>query len=66
MQATAREKDYIKALETFYDHPKRPFEKRAAAYSQAMERVTQRNPEDHEAAAFYSRNCSRRNRTIPA
>ena len=54
MQATAREKDYIKALEAFYQHPKRSYEKRAAAYSNAMEKVMQRNPEDHEAAAFYA------------
>jgi len=54
MQATAREKDYIKALEAFYQHPKRPYEKRAAAYSNAMQKVMQRNPDDHEAAAFYA------------
>jgi tetratricopeptide (TPR) repeat protein len=54
MQATAREKDYIKSLEAFYSHPKRAYEKRATAYSNAMQKVTQRNPEDHEAAAFYA------------
>jgi tetratricopeptide (TPR) repeat protein len=54
MQATAREKDYVKALEAFYQHPKRAYEKRAAAYSNAMQKVMQRNPDDHEAAAFYA------------
>ena len=54
MQATAREKDYIKALAAFYQHPKRPYEKRVTAYSNAMEKVTQRSPDDHEAAAFYA------------
>ena len=54
MQATAREKDYIKALEAFYQHPKRSYDKRALAYSNAMQKVMQRNPDDHEAAAFYA------------
>jgi tetratricopeptide (TPR) repeat protein len=54
LQAMSREKDYIKALEAFYKHPKRSYEKRAAAYSDAMQKVMQRNPDDHEAAAFYA------------
>jgi tetratricopeptide (TPR) repeat protein len=54
MPATAREKDYIKALNAFYSHPKRTYEKRASAYSSAMQKVMQRNPDDHEAAAFYA------------
>jgi len=54
MPATAREKDYIKALAAFYQHPKRSYDKRATAYSDAMEKVMQRNPDDHEAAAFYA------------
>jgi len=54
LHATAREKDYLKALEAFYQHPKRSYEKRAAAYSSAMQKVMQRNPDDHEAAAFYA------------
>jgi tetratricopeptide (TPR) repeat protein len=54
MQATPREKDYISALNEFYSHPKRPYQKRADAYSKAMEKVVQRNPDDHEAAAFYA------------
>src|SRR4051812_21017517 len=54
MQATSREKDYIKALDAFYKHPKRSYKKRAMAYCNAMEKVAQRNPDDHEAAAFYA------------
>jgi Tetratricopeptide repeat len=53
LPATAREKDYIAALSKFYEHPDRPHQKRAAAYSNAMEKVSRRNPDDHEAAAFY-------------
>jgi tetratricopeptide (TPR) repeat protein len=54
LQATSREKDYITALNEFYKHPKKPYQKRAAAYSNGMEKVAQRNPDDHEAAAFYA------------
>jgi len=54
LQATAREKDYIVALSAFYVHPKRSYQKRVLAYSKAMEKVAQRNAEDHEAAAFYA------------
>ena len=54
LHATARERDYIDALDVFYSHVNRPFPKRALAYSNAMERVSKRNPDDHEAAAFYA------------
>ena len=54
MQATSREKDYIAALSAFYEHPSRPYQKRATAYSKAMEKAYKRNPDDHEAAAFYA------------
>jgi len=54
LPATAREKDYIHALSFFYSHPTRPHAKRALAYSNAMEKVSRRNPDDHEAAAFYA------------
>ncbi|HZP17667.1 MAG TPA: hypothetical protein VFB00_06870, partial [Terriglobales bacterium] len=54
LRATARERDYISALNAFYSHPKRPYRKRATAYSQAMERLSRSNPDDHEAAAFYA------------
>jgi len=52
--ATSRERDYISALTAFYAHPGRPYQKRVTAYSKAMEKVSQRNPDDHEAAAFYA------------
>jgi tetratricopeptide (TPR) repeat protein len=52
--ATAREKQYIAALSKFYRHPTKPYQKRVTAYSKAMERLYQRNPDDHEAAAFYA------------
>jgi tetratricopeptide (TPR) repeat protein len=54
MQATPREKDYIKALSAFYEHPSKAYKKRASAYSKAMERAYARNPDDHELAAFYA------------
>lgn len=54
LQATSRERDYIKALNVFYSHADRPFSKRAVAYSKAMEKLSTRNPDDHEAAAFYA------------
>ena len=52
---TARERDYIAALGKFYstrgnlDH-----KARARAYSDAMDKIYERYPEDHEAAAFYA------------
>jgi len=54
LHSTARERDYISALDVFYSHADRPFPKRALAYSNAMEKVSKRNPDDHEAAAFYA------------
>ena len=54
LRATPREKDYISALSVFYEHPSRPYQKRTTAYCKAMEKVSQRNPDDHEAAAFYA------------
>ena len=54
LRASEREQAYISALTRFYEHPGRPFPKRATAYSNAMEKVSQRNPDDHEAAAFYA------------
>jgi tetratricopeptide (TPR) repeat protein len=51
---TSRERDYTSALNAFYSHPRRPYQKRVVAYSKAMEKVSQRNPDDHEAAAFYA------------
>ena len=54
MKATQRERGYIQALSAFYEHPDRPHQKRAEAYSKAMEKASRRNPDDHEAAAFYA------------
>jgi tetratricopeptide (TPR) repeat protein len=54
LPATPREKDYIAALTKFYEHPRKPYQKRVTAYSKAMEKDYQRYPDDHEAAAFYA------------
>ncbi|HKW16242.1 MAG TPA: tetratricopeptide repeat protein [Terriglobales bacterium] len=54
LNATAREKGYIAALSKFYAHPNRPYQRRATAYSHAMRKFSKRNPDDHEAAAFYA------------
>lgn len=52
---TARERDYIAALGAFYSNSEKlDHDARARAYSAAMEKVYQRYPEDHEAAAFYA------------
>lgn len=52
---TARERGYIGALTVFYlDSEKLDHEKRADAYSKAMEGVYQHNPHDNEAAVFYA------------
>lgn len=52
---TARECDYIAAAHAFYgDSKKSDHEARARAYSAAMEKVYERYPDDHEAAAFYA------------
>ncbi len=50
---SARERDYISALRVFYGK-EADYHQCAQAYSQAMERVYQRYPEDREAAAFYA------------
>jgi tetratricopeptide (TPR) repeat protein len=54
LHATPREHDYIVALSAFYSHPKKRYQKRVRAYSKEMAKVFQRNPDDHEAAAFYA------------
>src|SRR5438445_10152244 len=52
---TARERDYIEALSAFYrKYGKVDHEKRATAYAQAMEKVSQKYPDDHEASVFYA------------
>jgi tetratricopeptide (TPR) repeat protein len=54
LPGTPREKDYIAALNKFYEHPGKPYQKRVTAYSKAMEKVYVKYPDDHEAAAFYA------------
>jgi hypothetical protein len=52
---TDRERDYIAAIEDFYrDADKRDHRTRALAYDKAMEQVSLRYPQDHEAAVFYA------------
>jgi tetratricopeptide (TPR) repeat protein len=52
---TPRECDYVDAVAVFYrDYNRLDHEQRSMAYSQAMERVYQRYPKDHEAAVFYA------------
>jgi tetratricopeptide (TPR) repeat protein len=52
---TQRERDYIEALGAFYRGPEpRDEDAQDKAYSDAMEKVYQKYPEDHEAAAFYA------------
>jgi tetratricopeptide (TPR) repeat protein len=51
---TPRERGYISALTVFYAHPGKPYQKRVTAYSKAMEKFSQHNPDDREAAAFYA------------
>jgi hypothetical protein len=50
-----REKAYIAAIAAFYsDSKKLNHEARAKAYSNAMKKVYEAYPDDHEAAAFYA------------
>jgi hypothetical protein len=52
---TPREKAYIAAIAAFYsDSKKVKHEARAKAYSDAMKKVYETYPNDHEAAAFYA------------
>src|ERR1051325_1254435 len=52
---TQRERDYIAALELFYSDPGRsPHRQRAEAWRNAMKAVSDRYPEDTEAAIFYA------------
>jgi hypothetical protein len=55
LKATQRESDYIAALKAFYLNSKNmDHEARARAYSAAMQKVYEKYPDDHEAAAFYA------------
>lgn len=52
---TAREQEYISALDIFYsDTDKLDHDKRASAYSDAMRKVYEHNPQDREAAVLYA------------
>lgn len=54
-RTTAREKAYIAAIAAFYNGSKKvEYEARAKAYSDAMKKVYESYPDDHEAAAFYA------------
>jgi tetratricopeptide (TPR) repeat protein len=53
--ATPREKAYIAAIAAFYSDSKRlTHEARAKAYSDAMKKVYDSYPDDHEATVFYA------------
>ena len=53
--ATARERDYIAALELLYrDHAGTPHRTRALAYEEAMGKLTERYPDDVEARIIYA------------
>jgi hypothetical protein len=52
---TPREKAYIAAIAAFYSNSKKlNHEARAQAYSDAMKKVYETYPDDHEAAVFYA------------
>ena len=52
---TQRERDWIEAISAYYrDHDKVPVDTRLAAYTKAMEQMTQRYPDDFEAWVFYA------------
>jgi tetratricopeptide (TPR) repeat protein len=52
---TGRERGYISALGVFYGDPSKDhYPQQAKAYSEAMAKVYQQNPEDLEAGAFYA------------
>ena len=53
--ASPREKAYIAAIEAFYGNSKKlDHDARARAYSDAMKKVYETYPDDHEAAVFYA------------
>ena len=52
---TQRERDWIEAIGAYYrDHDKVPLNTRMAAYTKAMEQMTQRYPDDFEAWTYYA------------
>ncbi|HEY2954090.1 MAG TPA: hypothetical protein VGK89_02435 [Candidatus Eisenbacteria bacterium] len=50
----ARERDYIGAINAYYEGDGVAHPARVVAYEQAMAGVAERNPEDHEAAIFHA------------
>ena len=53
-KASPRENAYIAAMAAFYGDSKADHAARAKAYSDAMKKVYESYPEDHEAATFYA------------
>lgn len=54
-KSTPREQDYLAAVTAFYSNSKNlKHEARAKAYSDAMKKVYESYPDDHEAASFYA------------
>jgi tetratricopeptide (TPR) repeat protein len=54
-KVTARERDYMAAVAAFYDNSaKLDHDARTRAYSDAMQKVYEKYPDDHEAAVFYA------------
>src|SRR6267378_4210997 len=52
---TERERDWIGALSAYYrDHDKVSLDDRLLAYTKAMERMTQRYPDDYEARVYHA------------
>jgi len=52
---TQRERDWIDAIDTYYhEADKTPVNARLAAYTKAMEQMTQRYPDDFEAWTYYA------------
>src|SRR5262245_51818634 len=52
---TPRERDWLEAIGAYYrDHDKQPVNARLAAYTAAMEQLTQRYPDDFEAWTYYA------------
>jgi hypothetical protein len=55
LATTPRERDYLQAIDTYYaNYSTTDHATRIASYALAMDSVRHRNPDDHEAAIFYS------------
>jgi hypothetical protein len=53
-ELSARERDYVAALQKFYADPKQEYEARTRSYSAAMAGVHKKYPQDTEASVFYA------------